>query len=177
MDLRTKICIWVILIGMGNFLAYTIGYTILGGEAVRGEAYLIEGTEKDYYFLDSGKEVSWDQFLYSGIHSISIWLTVAAIMMAMLTLAKDRIVDSMHEAVVRGRTLCTVLAVAIGFCTAGLMFQFVREFVQHFENPTVITSKADLPPGPSNPPKRDNAEAPADHAHDNAAPRDDLARS
>lgn len=157
MDLRTKICIWVILIGIGNFFAYTVGYTILGGEAVRGKVYYVEPDDQHRYYLDSGKEVSGDEFLYSGLHSISIWLTVAAIMMAMLTLAKDRIVDSMHEAVVRGRTLCTVLAVAIGFCTAGLMFQFIREFVQHYEDPIVIATKADLPPGPSNPPKHDTS--------------------
>ncbi|MCD4823219.1 MAG: hypothetical protein K8S55_01315, partial [Phycisphaerae bacterium] len=134
---------WIILIGMVNFLAYTISYTIVGGESVRGKCYENrekkddEGNYKRTYYLDSGKKVHRDQFIYIGIHSISIWVTVAAIMLAMLTLAKDHIADSMRAAAVRGRTFCTVLAVLIGICTAGLTFQFVREFIDHFENPII----------------------------------------
>lgn len=138
MDLKTKVCIWVILFGMANFLAYTIGYTIVGGESVRGRIYETRVDGEREYRLDSGKEVSRDAFVYIGIHSISIWPTVAAIMLSMLILAKDRIADTMHEAVVRGRTLCTVLAVVISICTAGLTFQFIREFVNHFQNPEIV---------------------------------------
>jgi hypothetical protein len=135
MDLRTKICIWIIVLGMVNFLAYTIGYTIVGGESVRGKLYEDRVTGEQTYYLDSGQEVGRDAFVYIGIHSISIWITVAAIMLSMLTLAKDRITDSMQSAAMRGRTLCTVLAVAIGICTAGLTFQFIHTFVDHFRHP------------------------------------------
>lgn len=143
MDIRTKICIWIIVIGMANFLAYTIGYTIVGGESVRGQIEKIEtaGGEKYRYYLDSGTEVSHAAFVYMGIHSISIWITVGAIMLSMLTLAKDRISDSMHDAMMRGRTLCSVLAVVIGICTAGLAFQFVRQFVDHFEHPEIVDTR------------------------------------
>jgi hypothetical protein len=134
MDLRTKICIWIIVIGMVNFLAFTIGYTIIGGEAIRGKITVDAGGDRNYY-LDSEKKVSHGVFLYSGIHCISIWLSVAAIMLSMLTLAKDRIVDSMHAAVVRGRTFCTVVAVLIGITTGGLTFLFIRQFANHYENP------------------------------------------
>jgi hypothetical protein len=150
MDLRTKICIWVIVIGMMNFLAYTIGYAIVGGESVRGKLYEDEKTHHRTYYLDNGQEVGRGAFIYSGIHSISIWVTVAAIMLSMLTLAKDRIADSMHSAAMRGRTLCTVLAVLIGICTAGLTFQFVRQFVDHFEHPLKLSpsdSPTQPPPG------------------------------
>ena len=133
MDLRTKICIWIIAIGMVNFLAFTIGYSIVGGESIRGKITVDANGDRGYY-LDSGKKVSHGVFLYSGIHSISIWLSVAAIMLSMLTLAKDRIVDSMHAAVVRGRTFCTVVAVLIGITCGGLTFLFIREFVNHYEN-------------------------------------------
>jgi hypothetical protein len=138
MDLRTRICLWVILIGMANFLAYTIGYTIIGGESVRGRIELNEQTGERTYYLDTGQQVAPAAFIYIGIHSISIWLTVMAIMFALLTLAKDRIADSMKSAAMRGRTFCTVLAVLIGICTAGLMFQFIHEFVDHFSHPQIV---------------------------------------
>ncbi len=149
MDLRTKICIWVIIIGMVNFLAYTIGYTIVGGESVRGKLYEDAQTGKRTYFLDSGAKVHRDEFIYIGIHSISIWVTVAAIILSMLTLAKDRIADSMRSAAMRGRTFCTMLAVLIGICTAGLTFQFVREFIDHFEHPLKTPSALSQPAEPN----------------------------
>lgn len=147
MDIRTKICIWIIIIGMVNFLAYTISYSIVGGESVRGQIEKIEnsnGVEFKYY-LDSGMEVPRGEFIYMGIHSISIWITVGAIMLSMLTLAKDRISDSMRDAMMRGRTFCTVLAVVIGICTAGLALQFVRQFVDHFEHPIIVDSQPASP--------------------------------
>ncbi len=36
MDRRTRICIRVIVIGLLNFLAYTVVYLAIGGEAVNG---------------------------------------------------------------------------------------------------------------------------------------------
>lgn len=151
MDLRTKICIWVIILGMVNFLAYAVAYAVVGGESVRGKVYEDPQTGRRVYYLDSGKEVGHDAFLYMGIHSITIWVTVAAIMLSMLTLAKDRVADSMQSAAMRGRTFCTVMAVLIGFCTAGLTFLYVREFIEHFEHPLPLqvgataTSPASLP--------------------------------
>lgn len=137
MDLRTKICLWIIVIGMANFLAYAIGYTVVGGESVRGKVYEDPATGKRTYNLDSGQEVHRDTFVYMGVHSILLWVSVAAVMLAMLTLAKDRIADSMQSAAMRGRTLCTVLAVVIGIFTGGMIFQFVHTFVDHFQHPIV----------------------------------------
>lgn len=142
LDMRTKICIWIIVLGMLNFLAYTIGYTIVGGEAIRGKIFVNPENGQKTYYLDSDQKVSSGAFLYSGIHSISIWVTVGAIMLAMLTLAKDRISDSLREAMMRGRTLCSVLAVLIGICTAGLTFQFIHEFIHHFQNPQQMTAES-----------------------------------
>ena len=145
MDFRTKLCLWVIIVGMANFLAYTVGYTIIGGESVRGKLYEDEQTGERTYFLDSGVEVNRGAFIYIGIHSISIWVSVAAVMLSMLTLAKDRIADSMRSAAMRGRTFCTVLAVLIGICTAGLTFQFIREFIVHFDHPLKASSALTQP--------------------------------
>jgi putative copper export protein len=87
-------------------------------------------------------EVSRGVFLYSGIHSISIWPTAMAVLLAMLTLAKDRIIDSMQKGIVRGRSVCTLLAVLIAISMAGLSFLFIRQFVTHFEQPTVLVRPA-----------------------------------
>jgi len=127
MDRRTKICIWIILIGLANFLAYTVLYMVLGGEAVNGRVEVGAGGQLMYVLTD-GRQVSQAEFLYSGIHSISIWPTVAAILLAMLTLARDHIVSAMRESVVRGRTFITVLATVIGFCTGVITVWFILKF-------------------------------------------------
>ena len=155
MDLRTKICLWVIVIGMANFLAYVVGYSVVGGESVRGKIYEDPATGEHTYYLDSGQEVGRGTFIYMGIHSIVLWVCVAAIMLAMLTLAKDRIADSMRSAAMRGRTFCTVLAVVIGIFTGGMTFQFIHTFVEHFQHPISLDTAETMqpnnfhsPPGP-----------------------------
>ena len=147
MDLRTKICIWVILIGLVNFLAYTLVYMYIGGEAING---FVEKTAHGgfKYVLRSGQfkyQVSHGTFIYSGIHSISIWVTVAAIMLAMLTLAKERIVSSMHSTVVRGRTFITILATIISFTTAIITIWFIIQFADRLSNPGPVP----IPEGPA----------------------------
>jgi hypothetical protein len=115
MDRRTKICIWIILIGLGNFLAYSLIYMFIGGEAVSG-VIRDDGRGGHEYFLKGPSQedipVSKGVYVYSGIHSISIWITVGAVMLAMLILAKERIASSMRSTIVRGRTLITILATA-----------------------------------------------------------------
>jgi hypothetical protein len=133
MDRRTKICIWVILIGLANFLAYSIAYTFIGGEAVNGSVVLDHG--KYRYYLQSEIEVSRATFIYSGVHSISIWVTVAAIMLAMLTLAKERIASSMRSTIIRGRTLITVLATVISLATTVITIWFVLQFAHRLQVP------------------------------------------
>lgn len=133
MDRRTRICIWVIVLGLLNFLAYTVLYVFINGEAVNGWVDVLAGHRS--YYLQSGTEVSHGVFLYSGVHSISIWVTVAAVMLAMLTLAKDRIISSMHAAVVRGRTFITILATIITLTTALATVYFVLIFARTLAKP------------------------------------------
>jgi len=133
MDLRTRICIWTILIGLVNFLAYVIFYWHIWGEAVNGHVELADG--QLIYFLQSGREVSRGVFLYSGIHSISIAPTVGAIMLAMLTLAKERIASSMRSAIMRGRTFITVLATVITMIVVVWTIWFILQFANNLSNP------------------------------------------
>ncbi len=144
MDRRTKICLWIILVGLANFLAYAMMYALIGGEAVNG--MVLQTPEGELiYRLQSGREVSRGVFIYSGIHSISIWPTAMAVLLAMLTLAKDRIIASMQKGIVRGRSVCTLLAVLIAISMAGLSFLFIRQFVTHFEQPTALVRPASGP--------------------------------
>ncbi|MCK4601834.1 MAG: hypothetical protein KAU28_05175 [Phycisphaerae bacterium] len=133
MDRRTKICIWIILPGLANFLIYILLYVHFYGEAVNGWLETSDGQIR--YFLQSGEEVSRGVFIYSGIHSISIWPTVGAVMLAMLTLAKDRIVSSMHSTVVRGRTLITIVATIITLIVVIMMIWFTLHFTRRLANP------------------------------------------
>jgi hypothetical protein len=135
MDRRTKICIWIILIGLGNFLAYSVMYVFIGGEAVSGAIKNDDQGHRTYYLKGPTQDevpVSKQIYIYSGIHSISIWVTVGAVMLAMLTLAKERIVSSMRSTVVRGRTLITILATVITLTTAVMAIWFVLQFTSRF---------------------------------------------
>ncbi|HHH76008.1 MAG TPA: hypothetical protein ENL03_03160 [Phycisphaerae bacterium] len=133
MDRRTKICIWVIMLGLANFLLFTVFYVLIGGEAVYGSVHAAGGGYK--YFLQSGEPVPRWVFIYSGIHSITVWPTVMAVMLAMLTLAKDRIVDSMRSSIIRGRTFITILAAIIIMITVTITIFFTHQFLTRLNGP------------------------------------------
>lgn len=137
MDRKTKICVWVICLGLANFVGYIVGYSIIGGEAVNGTV-LVEPGQGDRFFLQTGQPVSRGVFIYSGVHSISVWLTVGAIMLAMLTLAKDRISAPSAATIARGRTIITAIAVVIGVCTSIMTYQFTHDFLGHFRSPRPV---------------------------------------
>ncbi len=144
MHRRTRICVWIIVIGMVNFLAFVVGYSVLWGEALHGDV-LVAGDGELIYRLQKGEEVSRGAFIYSGIHSLSIWLTVGAVMLSMLTLAKERIASSMRVAILRGRTLITVLAtiitisILLGSTVASL------RFVKKFDSPEPLPPESAEP--------------------------------
>jgi hypothetical protein len=135
MHKQTRICIWIILIGLANFLAYVIGYWVLWGEAIHGEVLLLEDGQLRY-LLQKGEEVTRGEFIYSGVHSISVWLTMGAVMLAMLTLAKERIASSMRVAILRGRTLITVLATIITIAVIVLTVVHTIKFIRKIRRPT-----------------------------------------
>ena len=138
MDRRTKVCILIIVIGLGNFLAYTIMYMFLGGDAMNGYVHVdpADGA-RHHYLVAKGVpfEVSGPVWVYSAVHSISIWVTVGAVLLAMLTLAKDRIISSMHSTVVRGRTFITILATIITLTTAVATVYFILIFARKLAQP------------------------------------------
>ncbi len=121
------------MIGLVNFLAYGILYGLIWGEAVNGR--VVDDGGQLRYFLQKGREVTRGVFIYSGIHSISIPLTVGAVMLAMLTLAKERITSSMRSAIVRGRTFITILAVVIGILVVIWTVGFTHRFSDKLSYP------------------------------------------
>ena len=136
----TRICIWIILIGLLNFLAYSLIYMSVGGEAIHGPVTYGADGRATYNLKSPSQEdipVSRGVYIYSGIHSISIWPTVGAVMLAMLTLAKERIVSSMRSAIVRGRTTITILATIITMIVVVWTIWFILQFVSHLYNPSV----------------------------------------
>jgi len=145
MHRRTRICVWIIMIGLVNFLAFVVGYWYLWGEAIHGEVILDEAGY--HYMLQSGNEVSRAAFIYSGVHSLSIWLTVGAVMLAMLTLAKERISSSMRVTIIRGRTLITMLATVITLSVVLASTVATLKFLDKFQatdtRPTAITQPDD----------------------------------
>ena len=148
MDLRSRICIWIIVLGLANFLAYSMIYMFIGGEALSGRIDY-DASGKPAYFLKKPQPndsqphdyrsfdlpTSRGVYIYSGVHSLSIWMTVAAVMLAMLTMAKERIVSAMRTAIVRGRTLITILATLIVFITLMLTVWYGLQFAVRFKAP------------------------------------------
>ena len=166
MDRKTRLCVWIIIIGLGNFLAFLGMYIYIGGDAKNGEVYkdptggvhyLIQmrGSDADaarvsqptttpdpkarfirfqgsriFHNLNGTpyKDIGKEMYIYSGVHSILIWLTVAAVLLAMLTLAKDQLVTAMEDQPISGRTIIHLFA-AVVVCTTLMMTAF---FLQDF---------------------------------------------
>lgn len=142
MDHRTKICLWVILLGLGNYVGYVIGYAFVGphgGDAMNGKV-LRDSADPTRWHYQIGRdgdlyEVSRGAWVYSAVHSISVWPTMAAVLLAMLTLAKDRIVSAMRSTVVRGRTFMTIIATVIVFIALVMTAWFILHTIKCLTDP------------------------------------------
>ena len=133
---RTKICAWIIFLGLTNFLAYTVVYLALGGDAMNGYVRtesVGERTVRRYYLVAHGDklEVSRGVWIYSAVHSTSIWITVGAVLLSMLTVAKDRLVSSMRSTIIRGRTFITIVATIITLISLMVTIWFLIYMVRH----------------------------------------------
>ena len=130
---RNRLCVWLIIIGLANFIGYAVLYAIIGGDAPNGEitngVFYVRG-----HFIH--RSIGYEQdvprwvWIYSYIHSISIWLSIAMVLLAMLTLARPHIMATYQQGIMRGSTLVTVMATLIVFVTSVVMLLFVFEFVQ-----------------------------------------------
>jgi len=130
---RTKLCVWLMVLGLGNFLAYAVGYAVIGGDAhngsIRDGHYFVRG-HFIHYPRGAEQEVSRETWIYSYIHSISIWPSIATVLLAMLMLARPHILATYQQGMVKGSTLVTVISTLIVFVTGVIMINFSVEFVR-----------------------------------------------
>lgn len=144
---RNTICIWLIFGGLLNFLLYAILYAQLGGDAKNGGvgAYLdSRGQEASGYYIrghfihgkgGQSKGVPRWVWIYSYLHSISLWPTQAAMVIAMLILARPHIIATMRESTwIRGPTfiavIITLTAVLCSALTVWFTIQFITDLAQ-----------------------------------------------
>lgn len=138
---RNKICLRVIIIGALNFVLYTILYAAIGGDAHNGEIrvrsdeagvthteYLVRG-----HFLHGVEgravEVARPVWIYSYLHSISVFLTSGAMILCMLVLARPHIIATMRDGLISGRAFVIAFgAIVVGITLAAVVL-FAFDFV------------------------------------------------
>ncbi len=147
---RNRICIWLIFVGLINFLAYTIVYAELGGDARNGGIEIKRDAEgapvlgrdgqpqKVYYikghFLRGPAGQRSDKppwiWMYSYIHSISIWPTQGILMICMLILAQPHIIATMREnSFMQGTTFVSVAITLVAVVYTSLTLWFVMGLI------------------------------------------------
>jgi hypothetical protein len=136
---RIRLCVWLIILGLSNFIVYATVYAIIGGDATNGGrrldgSYFIRGHHV-HQLGGTEQLVSKGVWVYSYIHSISIWPSIAAVLLAMLILARPHILATYQNGIMRGATLITVLATVIIFVTTLIMIWFVVAFVGQLTSP------------------------------------------
>jgi len=141
---RNRICIWLIFIGLLNFVAYTIVYAELGGDARNGYIGQNDQTgEREYYIAGHfihGTEGKFERvapwvWIYSYAHSVTLWPTQAAILLGLLLLARPHIIATMKEnGFMQGQTFIAVCATIILLFCASLTTWFLIGFIKELNH-------------------------------------------
>ncbi len=131
------------MLGLANFLAYTVVYMSLGGDAMNGRVWAQPTPAGRLLHYDLGakgqhREVSRGVWIYSAVHSISIWITFGAVLLAMLTLAKERIISSMRSSILRGRTFITILATVVTMIAVVVTLWFLIYMITQLAHPESV---------------------------------------
>jgi polyferredoxin len=137
MNRRTRniICLWIIFLGLVNFVSYTIVYGYIGGDAkngyIQGVQYFVRGhfihLSNNLAGLDT--PVSRGTWIYSYVHSISIPPTMAAIVLCTLILARPHIIATMKEGFISGQTLITIFATVVVLIVGVITIWFLLDFI------------------------------------------------
>ena len=139
---RNRICIWLIFAGLINFVAYTLVYAELGGDAKNGGAERVvraDGSVSKLYYIKGHfirgpvgqrRDVPRGVWIYSYLHSISIWPTQGVLMICMLILAQPHIIATMREGIwIRGPTFVAVAITLVAVFYVAMTVWFVIGFV------------------------------------------------
>jgi hypothetical protein len=138
---RNQLCLIIIVLGLLNYLAYTLSYAALGGDAQNGYRTLVEdgsgGRTWAYYvrghFIHSltgrEREVSRGAWIYSYLHSISVPLTSGAMILSMLVLARPHILATMRGGWFSGQTFVVAFGTVVILAALAVMVMFTWNFV------------------------------------------------
>lgn len=142
---RNRVLIWVIFLGLANFVSYTVMYGYLGGDAKNGDyrdgVYYVRGHHLRHHAVEAGagqqvsrgveSPVSRGWWMYSYVHSISIWPTIGAVLVSMFILARPHIIATMkQDAMIRGTTFVTACITVVVLVTGASTLYFVLDFVR-----------------------------------------------
>jgi len=140
---RNRICIWVIVGGLLNFLAYTVVYAELGGDAKNGYYRPPAAAEEDeppgfyikgHFIRTAGgqeKRVSKGTWVYSYLHSISLWPTQGAMVICMMILARPHIIATMREnPLINGQTFITVVITVTALLCSVMTLMFTLDLIR-----------------------------------------------
>lgn len=138
---RNRLCLRIIYVGLLNFLLYTVVYAALGGDAHNGERRRVtdrDGQPRYAYFVrghfirdieGQEREVNASLWIYSYLHSISVFVTSAAMIISMLVLARPHIIATMRDGWINGRTFLVAFGTIVVLVTATAVFVFTWDFV------------------------------------------------
>jgi len=135
---RNRLCIWVIFLGLLNFVAYAVLYAQIGGDARNGYIGAGPDGERVYYVAGHfihGRQGRFEQvagwvWIYSYVHSISLWPTEAAVLLCLLILARPHIIATMKEnGVMQGSTFVAVCATTVVLLTGTITVWFTLRFI------------------------------------------------
>lgn len=138
---RNQICIIVIALGLLNFLAYTLGYSAIGGDAVNGE--VIRGANGEVEYLVRGQFIQYREgkerkvprglWLYSYLHSITVPITSAALVISMLVLARPHILATMRGTWFSGVTFVTAFGTIVIVGTLFIVGLFTWQLIEELQ--------------------------------------------
>ncbi len=136
---RNKLLVWIIFVGLLNFGVYTFFYWYFQGDARNG-FLRVENGQVHYYLRGhfihtpdgrASAPVSRAVWIYSFVHSISIWPTIAAVLVSMFILARPHIIATIKsDSLIAGRTLvnaCMAIVIAFSLISSAL---FVLNLIQ-----------------------------------------------
>jgi hypothetical protein len=138
---RNQACIIIIAIGLLNFVAYTLSYAILGGDAHNGYREVVEtagGGQRAVYVVRGHHvrdlrgleaEVSRAAWIYSYVHSITVPLTSGAMIISMLVLARPHIIATMRDARISGETFVVAFGTIVMLISISATVLFAAHFV------------------------------------------------
>ncbi len=129
---RNRLYVWLIILGLANFMLYATFYAVIGGDAQNG-GIRENGTcyvrgHHVHRLIGYEQDVPRWVWIYSYVHSISIWPSIAAVLLAMLMLARPHIMATYQQGIIQGSTLVTIMATVIVLVTSVAMIWFIVTF-------------------------------------------------